>query len=80
MFDYHYIRKDEIIYANRIVIGKDISYKLLSLITSDKFYDVRTNKVSYYEDVVVTLDGDYFYFTWKKINHYIFREYRLRLV
>ena len=60
-----HIRKDEIIYQNTTFLPENI-HKQIGLITSDKFYDVETNNVSYYKDVVVTTDGGYFYFTWKR--------------
>lgn len=61
-----HIRKDEVIYKNIIVFGKNELHRQLRLIVSDKYYDLKGKAAFDYTDSVLTFDGDYFYFTWKR--------------
>ena len=61
-----HIRKDEVQLTNFITIGPDVAHKSLRLIVSDVYFDLGGLAAHDYSDAIFTLDGDYFYFTWKK--------------
>lgn len=62
------ISKDEVIYENVIVLGgsKDDLHKALYLKVSDRFYTLEGNHAMDMADSMVTMDGEYFYLTWKQ--------------
>lgn len=60
-----HIRKDEVIYKNAIFLPDNV-HKQLRLIVSDKYFDLKGKAAHDYSDSVFTIDGDYFYFTWKR--------------
>ena len=61
-----HIKKDEVELTNIITFGSDDVHKSLRLIVSDVYFDLGGLAAHDYSDAIFTLDGDYFYFTWKK--------------
>lgn len=60
-----HIKKDEVQLSNIITFGPDIAHKSLRLIVSDVYYDLDGRAAHDFSDAIFTIDGDYFYFTWK---------------
>ena len=62
------INKDEVIYENVVVLGgsKDDLHKALYLKVSDTFYTLEGGHATDMADSMVTLNGEYFYFPWKR--------------
>lgn len=60
------LSKEEIQFENVINFSDVELHKVLAMKTSDIYYELEGRHATDYQDSVAAIDGEYYYFTWKK--------------